>query len=445
MSVTDPYIKEIKGVVQQFLQIISQHSQINDNDFYLATFCNLLEKIFESGLIRQQNTLYFIRYIDSAYCWMSSIVKEKSVSLTYINCVDQVKSCSETATNRARFRLLVRYCLVKKCVHVPVEYLIRNGKSDLFYSTNSIIGDEILSEIFLSVLYQISKFNFNLQLENASFLDVTWYIPQLLHLELVPCHSIGLSISYAAERAVIVAITPDSVAAETGKINIGDVLLKLNGEVINSSVKGRLSSLLKYKRNRPILLTIAKAFNDERQEFFNPIKFLFKEVHLNHEVVVQSYKSDLRINNSKENSSGFNVTYLGCVDVGPNGNVKQVGRAIRKLLLTGNHLQKDLDHDDETVVLLKLRQPVIFEIGEIGVKVKDFETKDLVLDHSYMKISSCGSVPFNDNHFGYIAGEENCDVAKKFLCHIFEVKNVDLLETILQSIGQGFRRTHFAV
>lgn len=84
-----------------------------------------MEKIFHKGLIVQQNTLYFTRTIDP-YAWMSSLIKAKSeiVTLTYKNCVDNVKSRCDAANNTARFRLLVKFCLMKRCLHVPVEFLV---------------------------------------------------------------------------------------------------------------------------------------------------------------------------------------------------------------------------------------------------------------------------------------------------------------------------------
>lgn len=63
-----------------------------------------------------------------------------------------------------------------------------------YYDKNSILGDNILGEIFLSVLLQSSKLNFKLNLRNCSFLDESWLLPECLALELVPCKSLGISV-----------------------------------------------------------------------------------------------------------------------------------------------------------------------------------------------------------------------------------------------------------
>lgn len=63
-----------------------------------------------------------------------------------------------------------------------------------YYDRNSILGDDILGEIFLSVLLQTSKLNFKLNLRNSSFLDESWQLPRCVALELVPCKNMGISV-----------------------------------------------------------------------------------------------------------------------------------------------------------------------------------------------------------------------------------------------------------
>lgn len=51
-------------------------------------------------------------------------------------------------------------------------------------------------QILLSVLLQCSKITFKLELKNSysSFLDLSWKIPQVLQLELIPCQNLGLGV-----------------------------------------------------------------------------------------------------------------------------------------------------------------------------------------------------------------------------------------------------------
>lgn len=77
-------------------------------------------------------------------------------------------------------------------------------------------------------------------------------------------------------------------------------------------------------------------------------------------------------------SAGFRVTYLGYIEVGRFGDVKQIDRAAKMLLyprLEG--WQKD--HK-------KLKQSVFFEIGEIGVKIVDCDSNEV---NTYQSHSAC--------------------------------------------------------
>ncbi|KAJ8984673.1 hypothetical protein NQ317_015764 [Molorchus minor] len=443
MSVSDPLIKDIKGCVQQFLTITSTDGKITDNNFYFVLFGRALDRIFNRGLLAHQNTLYFTKIIDP-YAWMVSVVKSKSeiVTFNYKNCVDNVRNCGNAIDNVARFRLLVKYCLVKKCLHVPVEFLVRSQKTYLFYISGSIIGDEILSEIFLSVLYQISKIDFNFDLTNSSFLDCSWYVPDLVQIELVPCKNLGLSVSFSGERAVIVSVASNSVASENGNIKMGDVLDKLNGVHINSSSKGRLNNLLRSRKTKPINLTVAKVYNPQIKEFYVPIKTLLRDLNIDCDKVIRQYAESDDHNTHRNNRYGYDVNYLGFVNVGSSGSVRQVERALKSVLWSK---ESKSTFEAFGMTVNRLDKKVNFEIGEIGVKIRDVQSNEVILDHSYMQISSCGGLPTFRRHFGYCGSNENCDVSSQFYCYIFGASKGEEADIILQSIGQGFRRTHYAV
>ena len=148
---------------------------------------------------------------------------------TFSLVVEQVNQNMKVHTSIGRLRLLIRACLVRKCLHMPIEILVRyflpkcihNTHSHThiymyllvikicnhvpiqtristlateFYDSKGILGDDILREILLSVLLQCSKLNFKLNLRNATFLDDTWQLPSCVALELVPCRSLGISV-----------------------------------------------------------------------------------------------------------------------------------------------------------------------------------------------------------------------------------------------------------
>ncbi|CAH1135690.1 unnamed protein product [Ceutorhynchus assimilis] len=436
MSVSDPLVKDLKGCVQQFINLINTSTPITDNNFYFVLFTQTLEKIFNKGLIRQQNTKFFERTIDP-YSWMSSIASE--CSFAYTNCVDQVNGRLDLATNEGKLRLLIKYCLMKKCSHFPVEALVKSQHAQVFYAPSAILGDEILTEIFLSVLRQVANINFSLDLKNSSFLDLSWYIPDVVCTELVPCKTLGIAVSFAGNKAVIVNIQPASVAAEHGNIKIGDILDELNNTHINNSTRGRLKFIMKGNKLKPIKVRIAKAYSKDSGELYGPIKNILKDLKLDLDKIKKQYEENANeICHPQKSKSvyGYAVKHVGNVDVGEFGSVKQVQKALKTIMDTHCQTPETVKRVDKMVTL---------EIGEIGLKIKEKDTGNLLLDHPYMKISSCGTIPVLSRVFAYCAGEETCDIANNFTCYVFEAISFDDADLILQSIGQGFHRTHYAV
>ncbi|XP_066260065.1 uncharacterized protein [Euwallacea similis] len=442
MSVSDPLIKDIKGCVQQFLTLTNSNTPILDNNIYFLHFVQTIEKIFNNGLIRQQNTKFFDRTIDP-YSWMSSITKDINITsnLTYKTCVDNSRDRRDTHTNCGRFRLLIKYCLSKKCLHIPVEVLVKSEYVSVFYTSDSILGDEILSEICLSVLRQLSKIPFELDLQNASFLDLSWCLPQVVAMELVPCKQLGIAVSFSNNKAVIVNVEPDGVAAENGVIKMGDVLDELNDIKINSNSKGRLSLIMRNNKRQPTRLRIVKAYDRSSGQLYGPIQNFLRDLKVDLDSVKKQYEENPnepcgRQKHRHTRIYGYEVTYLATVDVGELGSVKQVQKAL--MILVDAH---SLDIQS----LRRTDKKACLEIGEIGLKIRDKESGKIILDHPYMKISSCGNIPVLPKVFGYCAGEQTCDISKTFFCYIFEATSLDDADLILQSIGQGFHRTHYAV
>ncbi|XP_063917811.1 uncharacterized protein LOC135133353 isoform X1 [Zophobas morio] len=433
MSVSDPLIKDIKGHLLALFNE-SMGTKITDSSTNLHGFCQDLEKIFHCGLVQSQGAFYGSRKSD-AFTWMGTIPGDGTTLLEfkYKSSVEEVQGCKCVSTSLGKFRLLVRLCLVKNCIHFPLQFLINSNRAHSIYDKNSIIGDEILAAILLSVLLQCSKITFQLQIFNSYFLDSTWQIPDLLKLEVVPCSSLGISISFSENKAVIVHIAGNSVASETAEISTGDVLANLNGVDINSSCKGRLNAILRLNKGRPVTLAIIKAFHKDSNDVFLPMKSILRHLQIDLMKITSGQTSATTAETSgvsiiQSAKTGYRGTYLGCVGVGSKGSVKQIEEAIRRRLGRGGE-----------------KKEVVFEIGEMSIKIVDAESNKPLLKHSYMQISSCGSAVNLPNYVAYIAGEENCDTASNFVCYIFHVKDIEEAAVILQSIGQGFYRTHFAV
>lgn len=110
---------------QSFLEEI-QHSQyVSEQNSHLPIFCLGVEKIFNTGLLVSVNSIGFIKHVD-AWSLLDKIscVKDEIITYAFRSSVENVKLHKNVLTKVGKLRLLIRYCLVSKCLHVPVEYLV---------------------------------------------------------------------------------------------------------------------------------------------------------------------------------------------------------------------------------------------------------------------------------------------------------------------------------
>lgn len=437
MTVSNPLIKELKGWTRKLTE---SDKEIDDTNRELSLFCKSLEKCLQKGILMRLNAIGFPKLPDAWY-WMEEIAeKHFSSCCTYSLAVEQVKQNPKVHTATGRLRLLIRTCLARKCLHTPVEMLVRTPlMATDYYDKNSILGDNILGEIFLSVLLQSSKLNFKLNLRNSAFLDESWQLPDCLALELVPCKSLGISVCFTKGRALIVNLDKNSVAAEDDKIEIGDVLDEINGNAITSNTKGQLRKFMKKAVGHPVYLHVIKHRDRRARELYMPIVHLIrnsdidglKKILRRFSAEIQGENEKIQLSGSRRESlnAGFSVKYCGCAHIGTEGDVKQIERAILQVLKS---------EEFKSI-------PVKFECLEIGIRVTRDSDDTIVCKQSYMEISSCGRTGNIPHYFAFIAGDTNCNLATKFNAYVFYHQNETEVQTILQSLGQGFQRTHFAV
>lgn len=355
-----------------------------------------------------------------------------AVDSTYRRVVDAVASNPCVSTPQGRGRLYIRHGLKNKCLHVPVETIVRMKCNDGIYEEDSIIGNEILGEIFLSLLYQCSHINFDLKLENASFLDETWQLPIYQEHELVPCMDLGVYLGHVSGRAVVVKVEEGSVAAEDNKIEVGDVIDEAFGTCIHGWRRGRVSSLLRQKKGLPVSLKVIKGHYSNGMVFPGVVPLL-RRLHLDVDSLEEKFR-ETALNENQETSlisnhlGGHVVQYCGNVSVGVSGDVAHIEHAI-------------------SAVLCQNREPVTVSLitGEIGVQALLKSNKKMLLSHSYTEISSCGRRNDLPEYFAYIAGDTSCTISLHFTCYVFKASSVEQSKEILLTLADGFHRTHWAV
>lgn len=282
MSVSDPLLKELKGHVFD----LRRHSlalAIDDSNGLLQPFCITLEKILRKGLVAQTSTALGCIHRDYWDCFLSLLhLKEKAgLSLQLRGAIQTVSEFKKVRTTQGRGRLLLRVLLKKKLTRAALERLIgcKELIQGMYCPMKSILGNEILAEILLSLLYEVDKVSFNIVLRNASFLDVTWHLGMYRAYEFVPCTNLGLSVGFSGGHAVVTRVREGSVAAEDDQVEVGDVLDELYGEPLKGRKRGTMSALLAHFEGLPVYVSIVKSYQRDKS-VYPPLSGLLRHLGL---------------------------------------------------------------------------------------------------------------------------------------------------------------------
>lgn len=440
MPLHDPLLKRLKGLV---LDIRLKNDVITDKSPVLTELCVTIEDILIRG---SRDTSWFSKSNYRYWTWIEKIGQRERYQPAFHMVLDTVKDCKKVCTSCGRGRLFIRSALSKKVLAVPVQQLIKVKQlvQEFYYSYNTIIGDEILSEIFVSLLLELSEVTFQLQIHNASFLDKTWELPIYRNFEFVPCGDLGLNIQQVNEYFIVKTIKAASVAEEDGKIGPGDVIDELYGTPLTPLSLPNVHKLMGRYRGLPVYVGVIKLC-DRTGKYYPPIANLLEEINIDPRTLQKEHVPEENENNNRkpghailpeeENSERpihatdggavYTATYLGNIDLGPDGRVERIEDGVELVLK---------NHKQEIEVLLDMREKDV-----IVVNAKDHKT---ILQQTYTEISACGRRTDLMKFFGYIAGETTCSLARKFLCHVFEAKNEDQARLILCTLAQGFERTH---
>ncbi|CAN8002954.1 unnamed protein product [Ixodes hexagonus] len=463
MSVSDPLLKELKAHIFD----LRRHSlavAIDDFNGLLQPFCVTLEKILRKGLVAQSSTaLGCIRrdYWDS-FLSLFHIKEKARLPFKVSTAIETVSAFKKVRTSQGRGRLLLRVLLRKKLTRTAVEQLLkcRCLLKGVYSPVDSILGNEILAEIFLSLLYEVDKVTFSLRLRNASFLDTTWQMGVYKAFEFVPCTDMGLSVGFASGHAVVTHVQEGSVAAEDDQVQVGDVLDELYGEAINGRKRGTISALMSHFEGLPVYASFVKSYLPDKSPY-PPVADLLMSLGMTNiyeqpaEELSQQLGSlvpmsspglilgdftELPVNTPQE-SSGYPAIYLGKSYVGNEGHVLQIERSIAEVAT-----RTEQQHPVRSRFMhCFTARKVIFDIDDCYIKVLSRFTKEVLLTKHYTEIASCGKRSDMPCLFAIVAGETTCTVAKHFNSYVFQVQDVQICQGILTSIAQGFSRTSWSV
>ncbi|XP_023322635.1 uncharacterized protein LOC111697002 isoform X2 [Eurytemora carolleeae] len=353
----------------------------------------------------------------------------RSVKYEIRKCFEYTRNKKEVFTNKGKGRLFMRYLLQQNLLLSTLEYLA-------------------LPKPILDLAEQADRMRWKINLENSCWLDVSWETGMMETHLLVPSADLGVFVTLASGKPIVTKVLPGSVAAEDGKIEIGDTLTHINGElVINQMNSGqglnRIFNLLEESKGKPISITVTKAWNINSLELFSPVVPLLKQIRINVEDLQRSYfltrrgirrRSDDDEYNPLEDfdeqeytdGPGYSCLYMGSVNLGTRGDVDQIEVGIQTVL---NQTPTGVGH------------PAVLRLLELELVLSRPLTKDIVLKLSYPNISSCGRIIALPKYFAFIAQAKN----EMCMCHVFYTSREETVSEILDSIGEGFSRTSFTV
>ncbi|XP_059165364.1 uncharacterized protein LOC131947964 [Physella acuta] len=440
MSVSHPLLKILKATL---LELHNEGGKIYDTNLKLFPFCKALEDIFRLGL----NTNHGHWFTKSDFWTLVYKYGERAGPGLY-HLIKTVKDNQKTTTEQGKGRLFIRACLMKKYL-VTLLTKLREDKSflEIWYDRSSIINNDILSEIFLSLLAETQNIPFSLYLKNSAFLDDTWEMSEYRDFEFVPCDVLGVHLHYINTHLVVTDIDPESVAAEDGKVCIGDVMDELYTESLRGARRGKVRDLFQMYKGMPVYVSFIKA-RLPHGEIYRPISALLRQIDIDlaqvgltrdktvnmaasykkpaHALLPEEEEDEIPVH-GPDGKSEYTVVFRGVCPLGEDGRVDRIHEAVENVLQSSG----------------QRKEVVKIQTTETGVEVRRLSDNELILNHSYTEVSACGRRTDMLLYFGYIAGETTCNMAKDFKCYVFESDDQFEAKTILCSIAQGFERTHW--
>ncbi|KRX96070.1 hypothetical protein T4E_2728 [Trichinella pseudospiralis] len=398
MSVTHPALKKLKDFIRSFYEF---PDAITDKHAELKPFCIATS-------VKKHQTSFGI----ACQRWIFT-----TKDMTVENCVKYVLRRTNVVSGIGRLRLVIRYGLQYKILHSIFSILLRKPLlMNTIYDNCSVMGDDILAEILVSTLEVLKNCRFELLLRNSAFLDKDWVLPEYRIYEFVPCDKVGLDIKLIKGYALVLDVEAGSVADED--IEPGDIIDEIYDQCTFNLSKGKIIQILDEYKRTPVYMNVVKCL-DSNDEIFEPLQFILENANLNPNVLLSRRLERLEEatmeNNTKNNLSQeqendqtvhrFIASYCGCCKVADGTVSEQIGNGI---------------HD----VSAKCQQvkSIILEINVTKAVSSLCDTGEILFEHTFTEIVSCGQRVDHPKLFAYVVGNTNCPSANP-LCTVYDNSN----------------------
>ncbi|KRZ37192.1 Tectonic-2 [Trichinella pseudospiralis] len=398
MSVTHPALKKLKDFIRSFYEF---PDAITDKHAELKPFCIAVENILYFGTCYKREKTSDILW--NCLSTLDIYYKRHEIPAAVENCVKYVLRRTNVVSGIGRLRLVIRYGLQYKILHSIFSILLRKPLlMNTIYDNCSVMGDDILAEILVSTLEVLKNCRFELLLRNSAFLDKDWVLPEYRIYEFVPCDKVGLDIKLIKGYALVLDVEAGSVADED--IEPGDIIDEIYGQCTFNLSKGKIIQILDEYKRTPVYMNVVKCL-DSNDEIFEPLQFILENANLNPNVLLSRRLERLEEatmeNNTKNNLSQeqendqtvhrFIASYCGCCKVADGTVSEQIGNGI---------------HD----VSAKCQQvkSIILEINVTKAVSSLCDTGEILFEHTFTEIVSCGQRVDHPKLFAYVVGLPAC-------------------------------------
>ncbi|XP_042198273.1 uncharacterized protein si:ch211-250n8.1 isoform X2 [Callorhinchus milii] len=423
MAGKEPLLGAAKACI---MKLQAESSPIMDRNPNLNPFCDILELIFRKGIrqpvlgLKRRDYWHLLEQLAHHHSCGELIQLTVALEKTIAN--------KKTLTPQGQGRYFIRLALNQKSLATTIRHLLHTPKLSEWYDPeSSILGNECLSEPFLSLLLVVSQMNFALDLENSSFLDETWLLPVCELYETVPCRDLGMALRYVEKRIFVSEVIAGSQAEADGCVLAGDIIDEINGISTRNAQKGQAQSVLQKLRGKPLCFRLIR-WKCHDGSIYRPL--------VPHLQVLQ------------QDIPNFQLKYDNTLNEEKPEAIVQDGRFLYSLRYLGQYGGKEVLDEGITKVLEQnhVPQEVLFDVKETEVISLKKDFSQVLFHHHYPEISSVGHRVDKRTLFAYcVADSPETPHTCSFICLVFETKSEKDADEIIMRIAAGFRHTEWFV
>ncbi|KAL5109886.1 hypothetical protein TcWFU_002002 [Taenia crassiceps] len=462
-------LADFKACVAQLYA--SNCTELDDTSPYLIPLFASIEKVLEHGL-KEFPSLFGE---SKQYCWnvfekLTKGSKEFGYDIPYSlsAALDKVNECKRVKTAIGKGRLLLRI-LAKNGSLGDMVLLLKENKSFLlqFYEySKAVLTNDVQCQIFYSFVADFTRIKFELNIDGADFLDITWEIPVYVAKDFVPCSHLGIRVRFLDSYYIITELEKEFYENGGDFFELGDVITALAGNVLRGKVVD-LQKIFTRECRTLLRFEVAKVRASDGT-YFKPILNIL-EKHGYENILNLDVDSDAKakipvwpVTESLDLSACYTALGDGATDVvGESPSLaNNIIHSVRYVGSVNIGSRGDMSHIPETIETVLAENPspshympVRVRLGELDVSVWPVRSNanengvkdEPFLKHAYPSISAVGHRRQAARYFGYIAGDSTCTVATTFTAYVFLCVSKAEASRIVRGISKGFKRTNWTM